>query len=77
MNQNIFHDNTIEERNQLERNNKLIRLFLKYQFFVSHIKVEEYFTDKCIAHFKKDLFSLNSLFYLKEKDIDDKILSIV
>lgn len=37
----------------------------------------EYFTDNGIDKFKKDLFAINANYALKERDIDEKIKTII
>jgi hypothetical protein len=41
-----------EEEKRLNRNNKLIRLFLNYEFFFYQARNYEYFNDPAIKKFK-------------------------
>lgn len=77
MEEDILHDRTDQERLQLRSNNQLIRLFLRYEFFLSHSRVHEYFTDRCLARFKNELFALDPALALREKDLDAKIAEIL
>jgi hypothetical protein len=66
-----------DEKKRLDRNNKLIRLFLNYEFFFYQARNYEYFNDPAIKKFKEDLVSADGAFAGKAAMIDEKIGSIM
>lgn len=66
-----------EEQQRLDRNNKLIRLFLNYEFFFYQSRNYEYFNDPAIKKFKEDLVGADGSYSGRTGMIDEKIHSIM
>lgn len=77
MEEGLVRDRTDQERLQLQYNNQLIRLFLRYEFFLSRHRVYEYFSEQCFNKFKIELFAIAPSLAMREGDIDRKVAQIM
>jgi hypothetical protein len=77
MEEGVLLDRTDQQRLQLRNNNCLIRLFLRYDFFFAHNRVQEYFTEQCLGRFKAELFAIAPALAMREGDIDRKVAQVM
>ena len=76
MEEGVTIDCSLEQIMKINMNNKLMRLYLHYQFFPIELKVNEDETSMKLKKFKTDLFKLNANFEFKQSKIDLKLEEI-